>query len=256
MTSIQRIGLVAVLVVALAGGAALFLRAGEADDIAGGDAASMASSLGEDAAPAGDEGTSHLGRVALPESDTLRADDMFATQGGFTQGGSTQGGSGPRVVQWEDLLPGEGEGRPVVFAQGTAERAGMPTRADFGDISDEELAAFVGDIDDMRSMQPTGAAIRTDLDGVTIRLAGYATPLGFDQEDVTEFLLVPWLGACIHTPPPAANQIVYATEAEGLDVARMWEPIWVTGTLRADPTPTVLADVGYRIENARVEAYE
>ena len=132
----------------------------------------------------------------------------------------------------------------------------MPDRQTFGDVSDAEIEEFVRDIDEMRSMQPPDSEIRTDLDGVEVRLAGYATPIGFDETAVTEFLLVPWLGACIHTPPPPANQIVYATEAEGLDFATMWEPIWVTGVLRAVPSATVLADVGYRIEGARVEAYQ
>ena len=240
----QRVGLVvAILLVAGGGVATLVLRdpMPSAADVA----------LALDAAAT--DG-SHLGRVPLPDTGapaagdlgqgTLRPEDLIPA-----------GRSGPRMIDWDDLVPPEGGGTPISFAQGTAERAGMPDREAFGDASDADIEDFVRDIDDMRSLQPPGAEIRTDLDGIEVRIAGYATPIGFDDTSVTEFLLVPWLGACIHTPPPPANQIVYATEAEGLDAAEMWEPIWLTGTLRAVPSATVLADVGYRIEGARVEAY-
>ena len=54
------------------------------------------------------------------------------------------------------------------------------------------------------------------LDGKTIRIPGYVLPLEFSGSKVTEFLLVPWVGACIHTPPPEPNQIVYVKARQGL----------------------------------------
>ncbi len=198
----------------------------------------------------------HMGRVALPEpmeNGTARSEGPDGT---LTLADLTAGTEGaPRVIDWDDLVPAEGMGEPVSFAEGTEDRTGMPEREAFGEVTEADIAEFIQDIDDMRSLQVPGATIRTDLDGVTIRMAGYVTPVGFDADAVTEFLLVPFLGACIHTPPPPANQIVYATEATGLDIASMWEPVWITGTLRATPVATVLADVGYRIEGARVEPY-
>src|SRR6187549_1707175 len=46
------------------------------------------------------------------------------------------------------------------------------------------------------------------LDGKSVRIPGYMVPLEDDSEIVSEFLLVPYVGACIHTPPPPPNQIV------------------------------------------------
>lgn len=191
----------------------------------------------------------HLSRIGLPETDrdprgTLNATDAAA----------------PLVLDWADLRAPEGEGIAVSFDLGAREREGMPSRADFeGEsgqtITEEELAAFVSDIDQMRALQEPGGEIRPELDGLTIRMAGYVTPVGFDADRVTEFILVPFLGACIHVPPPSADQLVYVTEAEGLELDMMYEPIWVTGTLKAEPLATVLADVGYRIEGAAVEPY-
>jgi hypothetical protein len=162
---------------------------------------------------------------------------------------------GVDTVDWPDLVPDEGEGVTVQFDADTAAREGAPTPQEFPDISAEDFKLALLDIGDMRAMQLQGSAIRTDLDGRRIRIAGYVTPVGFDDAKVTDFLLVPFLGACIHVPPPPANQIVFVGGVSGLLVEDMYEPIWVTGTLRATPVATVLADVGYRLENATVEPY-
>ena len=45
---------------------------------------------------------------------------------------------------------------------------------------------------------PTNAA----LDGVRARIPGYVVPLESSAAGHLEFLLVPYFGACIHTPPP------------------------------------------------------
>jgi hypothetical protein len=64
---------------------------------------------------------------------------------------------------------------------------------------------------------------------------------------VTSFLLVPYLGACIHVPPPPANQIIYVEGGQSIEIDNPFEPVWVTGTLSTQPLATELADVGYRL---------
>ena len=49
------------------------------------------------------------------------------------------------------------------------------------------------------------------LDGVTVRLPGYIIPVDLGADGVTSFVLVPYVGACIHVPPPPANQLVFVT---------------------------------------------
>jgi hypothetical protein len=61
-------------------------------------------------------------------------------------------------------------------------------------------------------------AIVEDLNGRIVRMPGYLLPLDVIGAKVTEFLLVPYIGACIHVPPPPPNQIVY------VKVVKM--PIW------------------------------
>jgi len=58
-------------------------------------------------------------------------------------------------------------------------------------------------------------SVRADLDGKTVSIGGYMLPLEYSGTKVTEFLLVPYLGACIHVPPPPPNQIVHVKIAQG-----------------------------------------
>lgn len=68
-----------------------------------------------------------------------------------------------------------------------------------------------------------------DLHGQQVRMPGYALPLEYSGKKITEFLLVPWVGACIHTPPPPPNQIVYVKLKEGFRLDGRFSPVWVTG---------------------------
>jgi uncharacterized protein len=63
------------------------------------------------------------------------------------------------------------------------------------------------------------------------RVPGYMVPLEDSLNEVTEFLLVPYPGACIHVPPPPPNQLVHVTMDSGktTSVKPFWEPVWVQG---------------------------
>ena len=97
------------------------------------------------------------------------------------------------------------------------------------------------------------APVVQDLNGKRVRIGGYVVPLDFDATKVTEFLLVPFVGACIHVPPPPANQIIYVTSAKGIEVGRVFDPVYVTGTMSVSFTSTGLADAGYSISADQVE---
>lgn len=95
------------------------------------------------------------------------------------------------------------------------------------------------------------------MDGVLVRLPGFIAPLEFTDDLITEFLLVPYFGACIHVPPPPANQtvLVKMPEGEGIKFEDAWDPYWVMGELTAEGVTTDLAQAGYYIENAVFELY-
>ena len=116
-------------------------------------------------------------------------------------------------------------------------------------------------IDDKRwlsekRLQPgAGAApaIVPELDGKRVRIGGYVVPLDFEATNVKEFLLVPFVGACIHVPPPPPNQIIYVKSAKGFDVQGSFDPVYVTGTIKVASQYTGLAETGYSIDAGKVD---
>lgn len=91
------------------------------------------------------------------------------------------------------------------------------------------------------------------LDGKRVHIGGYIVPLDFDATQVKEFLLVPFVGACIHVPPPPANQIIYVKTERGFDIKGTFDPVWVTGQLAVTPTFTGIAAAGYSLNAELIE---
>jgi len=104
---------------------------------------------------------------------------------------------------------------------------------------------------------------KAELNGQSVRIPGYVVPLAFDGDKVAEFLLVPYVGACIHVPPPPPNQIVYVEPHESFESAGLFEPVWVTGVLSTQSRNpelnlvdgTAPVDVGYSLNAVVVEPY-
>ncbi len=195
----------------------------------------------------------------------------------------------PRKIDWNDLLPAIEEPVDPLLAlpedQDSMLRtiehiryqiregrvAPDSTRAKQADEYAAQLRDKGVDVDDMLAkfnayldaVDAMNAAVNTDLDGQVIRMPGFLLPLEFDELVIKEFLLVPFVGACIHVPPPPANQIVHVQLKGGISPMGLFEPVWVTGKLSvARATKTMrLADgeagveVGYVIEQARTTPY-
>jgi uncharacterized protein len=102
------------------------------------------------------------------------------------------------------------------------------------------------------------------LNGRVIKLPGYVLPLDFDGTLVKSFLLVPYVGACIHVPPPPPNQIIFVRVKHGFKSPELFAPVWVTGRMSTGMSKTSLtwvdgsADVnfGYALQATTVEPYE
>lgn len=93
------------------------------------------------------------------------------------------------------------------------------------------------------------------LDGANIRLPGYVVPLEHTQDGLTEFLLVPYFGACIHTPPPPANQIVHVTTAQPVKGFQATSAVWVSGTLSTSRVESGMGVSGYSLKLTKMEPY-
>lgn len=94
------------------------------------------------------------------------------------------------------------------------------------------------------------------LDGKTVRVPGFVVPLDDASEEGAEFLLVPYYGACVHTPPPPPNQMAFV-QMSGKRAVRLglFDAIWMEGTLRVKNVDSPYGQVGFEIEGLSMKPY-
>jgi hypothetical protein len=166
--------------------------------------------------------------------------------GGLVLPASADGAA--RTLKWADLVPAAALPKPGELKSFLANR---PKSSSPDHTAIPEGRWLAAGAQPQASAAP--APVVEALDGQRVKLGGYVVPLDFDATKVKEFLLVPFVGACIHVPPPPANQIVYVKSDAGFEVKGSFDPVWVTGRLRAAHTSTGLAETGYAIDAERVE---
>lgn len=93
------------------------------------------------------------------------------------------------------------------------------------------------------------------LDGAYVKMPGFIIPIDLGAEGVTSFVLVPYVGACIHTPPPPPNQLVFVTTETPWPSDQLWDAVWVTGRMRAQVQSTEVAETGYALSADAMEIY-
>ncbi len=107
----------------------------------------------------------------------------------------------------------------------------------------------------MSQVEPNAPLVES-LDKQLVKIPGFVVPLEGDSDSVTEFLLVPYFGACVHVPPPPSNQIVYVKFETGVPLDNLYDAVWVTGTLSTKGWSGDIASVGYSMTGQAVELFE
>ena len=93
-----------------------------------------------------------------------------------------------------------------------------------------------------------------DFDGMRVRIPGYVVPFDFNPKKThTEFLFVPCMGACIHTPPP--NQIIFVRADKGVKIDDIWVHYYVEGTFGRGKFLNDTGDAAYSVDLAELEPY-
>ena len=157
-------------------------------------------------------------------------------------------GNDVRRLEWDDLMPADWdpfEALDEVFASATASPEEL---MDGTEAAERMMAAYRAAV--------ASAPVVGELDGQRVQLPGFVVPLDFSGTAIGEFLLVPYYGACIHTPPPPANQIVHVRLDEPYPLEDTFEPVWVTGTLRTERMLHEVGDAGYVMEAVEVAPYD
>jgi hypothetical protein len=124
---------------------------------------------------------------------------------------------------------------------------------DYGQMRDGDprVTNLLHEVETTWDTAPTVAS----LDGLDVKLPGYIVPLEEKQGELTEFLLVPYLGACIHTPPPPANQIVHVRSQTPLKGLHSMDIVSISGTLRVTTQTSSMGVSGYSMDAVRVEPF-
>ena len=126
----------------------------------------------------------------------------------------------------------------------------------------EGLLAKAGEIG--AEIDRRNQAVVGELEGQMIRMPGYALPLEYAEGGVKEFLLVPYIGACIHVPPPPPNQMVFVRLNQEFVADDLYTPVWITGRMSVQQASRRLSFVdgvsqvatGYTLDGIMVEPYE
>ncbi|RZL86789.1 MAG: DUF3299 domain-containing protein [Variovorax sp.] len=146
----------------------------------------------------------------------------------------------PRTISWEELVPKDWD--PMKEFKGT----------DLGKLEDGDPRAneLLMKMQEVLNNAPTNTA----MNGVEVKLPGFIVPLEENKGEVTEFLLVPYFGACIHTPPPPANQIVHVRPRQSAKFRAM-DTVWITGKLQTLRNDSMMGVSGYHVTADSVTKY-
>lgn len=106
------------------------------------------------------------------------------------------------------------------------------------------------------SLQSESLGVRTDWNGQIVRIPGFIVPIDYSGVGVTAFILVPFVGACVHVPPPPANQLVFVTTKTPYENTGLYEPVNVIGMLGTVSTTTQFANVAYALSANEIIPYK
>lgn len=173
-------------------------------------------------------------------------------------GGVSHAAETSRTIFWEDLVP-EGDNeeldRQYQAYYESLLKQNSQSMMDAGNAGGYDGIAEGSELDKMPQLGTFNVV--NELDGERVRLPGFVLPFEYNASgQITEFLLVPYFGACVHTPPPPPNQIVYVTAPKPVPLGEQWEPIWATGILRAKSNMNDLGDAAYTLEIEAWETYD
>ena len=151
---------------------------------------------------------------------------------------------GVRDLPWADLSPRGWDARATLRRWTVFQMPHM-------DKNDPRVVKVAAGIRQEWDLAPTVQPPAT-----TVRLLAFASPLKANAGTHTvSVLLTPYKWNGVEAPVPPANQMVAATLKRQWPTSGALYPVWVTGTLRLDPSATRIGRIAYRMTGATWEPY-
>jgi hypothetical protein len=192
---------------------------------------------GEDAQPPGGNASTVVDDLRSP------AADHSADAGSSQDDGPTPADAAASELEWDALIPPDYQPDKLIGELNIDDLSDDDPRA-------EEVMAKLRTLWDE-------APVREDLDGASVKLPGFVVPVEGDAKETTGFLLVPYYGACVHVPPPPANQTVYVIAEAGKGTPPgLFDVVWVSGTMSVKRIENDIAEAGYTLYATQIEPYE
>ncbi|MDW5418638.1 DUF3299 domain-containing protein [Iodobacter sp. CM08] len=157
------------------------------------------------------------------------------------------------IISWRDLMPSSPELETKIkalndpdklrlrdaYRQAGLKKSLLNNRQKSSNLAAPDLYLLRADYSDMAALaseilnfeEKKGNTYIRKLDGVRIKMTGYLLPIGFKNRKVTEFLLVPTIGSCVHVPPPPPNQLIFVEYRKGIAQGDSFIPVSITGNL-------------------------
>lgn len=149
--------------------------------------------------------------------------------------------AGYREIRWDDLVPPDWDPRKLF------------KDIDMRMLDDSDPRAMRA-LDKLREVW-SNAPPRSELNGARVKLPGFVVPLERKGDQITEFLLVPYFGACIHTPPPPSNQIIHVISSKPIRDTATMDTVWASGVLEVARSETGMGNASYRLRAEIVVPY-
>ena len=148
------------------------------------------------------------------------------------------------AIKWDELVPADYRPDALIAKY----QAQLKEYSDYDPRGLEIYRKIQAELDN--------APLNDEIQGREVRLPGFIAPLSLDEK-ISEFLLVPYFGACIHVPPPPLNQTIYVKTRpdQAIDPASVYEPFWVQGIIQTEGKSTEIGKAGDRIMEAGIDPY-
>lgn len=130
-----------------------------------------------------------------------------------------------------------------------------------GSRNDSLDMLLTGDPEDPRTaryLQALGSmSIVEEYDQKRIRIPGFIVPLVSDEkQNITEFFIVPYFGACLHLPPPPPNQILHVKTDKKVRLNGLQDAFWFEGQVNIETTSNLLGKSAYTLKLENISPYE
>ena len=127
-----------------------------------------------------------------------------------------------------------------------------------------DVGLLISDLAELtRQQKDNERQLVEELNGKNVVLEGYLLATEFSGDRIVEFLLVPSDGACVHTPVPPLNQLVYVKLPKGITNPGLFAPVRVGGRISTDASKHSISysdgesavEAGYSMLATRVQRY-